>query len=373
MPIRNTKGIFNNDTNYDIDASIIITAVVLGFCYTLLKDGKPVQFDEDPSYDLTYHNKLKDCIDRLNNILKMFDVKNKILCGKSLLYDKNKVISGIREQSKINIESRKNLIKSGKITPQKEMLNLALNDDLALGYRGVGAYTGCVVHNDNYVSFSSTARYIIPTDTTRGVRWNPLAMERNQPWGIIRGEPDGTMRSIGPVANATQIVGYTHGMIQGIYTSISRGNNSASIPFEIAVGSQTTKLASCLGCTLFMYSTNYIPSSMHLGLSASWAPLYPYHRTGGLLYKESYTDKAINIANELWDDACYEYLINGIDIIDLVQKKGLINPNIKYVKSITALKESRKESSTRYYASNLILDAFTVHRHASEHILNTLR
>jgi hypothetical protein len=61
-------------------------------------------------------------------------------------------------------------------------------------------------------------------------------------------------------------------MIQAIYESAWTG--PWCTPYEIAVGTETTKLASCFTCTLFMYANGYPPSAIHLGQGASWVPWY---------------------------------------------------------------------------------------------------
>jgi len=61
-------------------------------------------------------------------------------------------------------------------------------------------------------------------------------------------------------------------MIQAIYDSARTG--PWCTPYEIAVGTETTKLASCFTCTLFMYANGYPPSAIHLGQGASWVPFY---------------------------------------------------------------------------------------------------
>ena len=71
----------------------------------------------------------------------------------------------------------------------------------------------------------------------------------------------------------TDIATYTHGMIQAVYKAYALGPGCAR--YEIAVGDVTKKMASCLGCTLFMYATAYPPTAIHLGSAESWAPSTP--------------------------------------------------------------------------------------------------
>src|SRR4029453_6799347 len=77
----------------------------------------------------------------------------------------------------------------------------------------------------------------------------------------------------------TDIAAYSHGMIQAIYKAYALGPSCE--PYEIAVGDQTKKMASCLTCTLFMHAVGYPPSSIPLGRGESWAPLFaPYNPDG---------------------------------------------------------------------------------------------
>jgi hypothetical protein len=43
--------------------------------------------------------------------------------------------------------------------------------------------------------------------------------------------------------------------------------------YEVAVGFETSKLASCFGCTTFMYANGAPPSFMHFGRAESWVPI----------------------------------------------------------------------------------------------------
>jgi hypothetical protein len=101
-------------------------------------------------------------------------------------------------------------------------------------------------------------------------------------------------------------------MIQAIYKAYALGPSCA--PYEIAVGDETKKMASCLGCTLFMYAVGYPPTSIHLGSAESWAPLYsPYNPNGPT---EPNEPGVIRDLNNSWFARCREWLAIGLDVLD---------------------------------------------------------
>ena len=76
-------------------------------------------------------------------------------------------------------------------------------------------------------------------------------------------------------ANGAGLNGYVHGMIQGMYVAAHYNSLASAKVVEVAVGSETTKLASCFGCTTFMLANKRQPSHIHLGRAESWAPADP--------------------------------------------------------------------------------------------------
>src|SRR5207247_9994512 len=160
------------------------------------------------------------------------------------------------------------------------------------------------------------------------------------------------------------IVAYTHGMIQAIYKAYALGPSCT--PYEIAVGSDTKKMASCFPCTLFMVAQGYPPTSTHLGRGESWAPLYRPYNPGGA---EEFNEPAvIRDLNNSWRERCAEYLHLGAAILDGA--------------SIASDHEAAKDALLRYLETNaadngapaaVILDALTVHDSESARLDRTLR
>ena len=176
-------------------------------------------------------------------------------------------------------------------------------------YVGRGAYCGLVVDENGFaVAAMSTLRTLLSPDLVKkypvdfGDRWLPsmaskaftsrLIGPKNVPvtdpsftWGMIgdtrkpfsqqqQDLSDQGMRFVPRDASprpANAIVGYTHGMIRAIYECERLGGGR---PYEMSLGVNTAKLASCMSCSLFMLANGHAPSASHLGRGESWLPLY---------------------------------------------------------------------------------------------------
>ena len=156
---------------------------------------------------------------------------------------------------------------------------------------------------------------------------------------------------------------YTHGMIQAIYKAYALGPSCA--PYEIAVGDQTKKMASCLGCTFFMYAVGYPPTSIHLGSAESWAPLYaPYNPDGPT---EPNEQGVIRDLNNAWSARCGEWLTLGLEVLD---DAHIAASHRSSRDAVGQFMESRAADPST--AANLILDALTVHDPELNRIARTL-
>jgi hypothetical protein len=207
------------------------------------------------------------------------------------------------------------------------------------------------------------------------------------PWGLIGGNR-ATEAAKGPGTTATNaadeieremrdvygmvfvdeptmadVATYTHGMIQAIYKAYALGPSCA--PYEIAVGDQTKKMASCLGCTFFMYAVGYPPTSIHLGSAESWAPLYaPYNPDGPTEPNER---GVIRDLNHAWSARCREWLAVGLEILD---DSHIASSHQSSRDAVGQFMESRAGDPST--AANLILDALTVHDPELNRIARTL-
>jgi hypothetical protein len=274
-------------------------------------------------------------------------------------------------------------------------------------YTGRGAYTGFVDNKNTEgdtdpVGPRSTARFRAPApgllQPDPHPRWlppedSPLWQSRKRvgtgthvPWGIIGGERAGearkdtgagatneadyttiSMSNGGMVFNGDvtidEIAAYTHGMIQAIYKAYGLGPSCE--PYEIAVGDVTKKMASCLTCTLFMYSTGYPPTSIHLGRGESWAPLFqPYNPNGRAGDHEA---AVIRDLNNSWYAKCIEWLKAGLEILD----DSHITEDHKAGRDAVS-SYLRTHAADKTVGGVLILDAVTIHAAEIDRISRTL-
>lgn len=274
-------------------------------------------------------------------------------------------------------------------------------------YTGRGGYTGFVDNRNTEgdtdpVGPRSTVRMVAPPNGADGAsseRWLPpdghaLWSPRKRrdddtyvPWGLIGGnvatepakKPNTTatnaadeiereMREVYGMVfvgepGISDLATYTHGMIQAIYKAYALGPSCA--PFEIAVGEQTKKMASCLGCTLFMYAVGYPPTSIHLGSAESWAPLYaPYNPEGPT---EPNEQGVVRDLNNSWLARCQEWLGIGLEVLDdahiASSHRGSRDAVGEFVESA---------AGGPSVAANLILDALTIHDAELNRLARTL-
>ncbi|WMJ70865.1 hypothetical protein [Stenotrophomonas sp. 24(2023)] len=144
-----------------------------------------------------------------------------------------------------------------------------------------GAYYGIVDHpaNSNPLLVSSVRRLI--EGDQEGGRW--LSDESYQ--GLIYNKatgPASALKQAGSIEptdliqrwgaeRRDQVCGYCHGMVWAIAQVAC--NFPDGHAYELGLGRNTHKLASCFGCSTFLFANGYVPSSMHLGRSESWVPL----------------------------------------------------------------------------------------------------
>jgi hypothetical protein len=88
-----------------------------------------------------------------------------------------------------------------------------------------------------------------------------------------------------------------HGMVQAI-SKYPQPNND--VLFEIALGNSTTKVGACIPCSIFMFATGRLPSSVHLGRGDNWNIPYTCHPE----------------LREKWEKKVIEYFNAGISIFN---------------------------------------------------------
>jgi hypothetical protein len=149
--------------------------------------------------------------------------------------------------------------------------------------------------------------------------------------------------------------------------------NAIALPVEIAVGKQTTKLASCFGCAIFMEANGYPASATHLGFSQSWMPSYlceelPENPEENNLDCNTLIRARFN-CNDKWAAYCEKIIKDGIKYL----KGNLLNEKT-HMQSFDALDAFINSPCKEDYAyANLILDAFTHHSKELTRINSTLK
>jgi len=423
MSFRRTRGIVTDSDLSDPwkEADVIMTAAALGFAASYVANGTPIRFDINPEDGAEGFTGLQAVVCKIEKAVVDYLKRNnlepagKVNAALAPDYSKGAVIMGVyalANQSAPASVSDPVLSVKGQALYDK-IKNLELTQ-----YTGRGAYTGFVDNrntegNTDPVGPRPTARFLtadpdfVPADdpTMGGLhpRWLPRTgsaswisrlrrgtSDSYVPWGMIGGdaagkEPDATMPNLTLATNlADQITGemsatdkmvfngdpgpadiaaYTHGMIQAIYKGYSLGPSCT--PYEIAVGAVTTKMASCLPCTLFMVAQGYPPTSIHLGRGESWAPLYQPYNPGGVA--ESNELAVIRDLNNSWRAKCAEWLALGVQILD----DAHITDDHRAARD--ALRNYLSSNvSDKTVAATLVLDAVTVHESESVRIGRTL-
>jgi hypothetical protein len=431
MQFRSTLGIFTDATDPHKDADVIMTAAALGLAADYIaKKKKPIQFDQDPTTPVLQADAFNKTVAKMDAAVAAYLKKEKlepgVKAGTSPGYTQGAVIMGVYTLAG---QTRPESISKPELSPAGLDLwkNIAVLSPLAgEQYTGWGAYTGFVDNKNtdpgvphNPIGPRSTIRQTapaagIPAPTEAPhPRWlppskSPLWTARKRkvegtfvPWGLISGDKAAEPAHPGHQSKATNladqetwemqnvfkmpfagnvtnadIATYVHGMIQAIYKAYTLG--PSCVPYEIAVGDKTKKMASCLACTLFMYASEYPPTSTHLGRAESWAPQYaPYNPPG-----PGQPPSALGEFNELavirdlnnrWYEKCLEWLLKGVAILD----DDHIAPDHK--ESRNALKTYLDDHADPVkggddtVAGVLVLDALTVHDTEINRLTRTLK
>ena len=392
------------------DADIIVTAAVLGFSAGLLEAGKPVRFDVDGEASDDDWRQLVAAVEKTNRVLGLYaNAAAKVVAGHAPVWTNGSVITGAKGKDGIEFDER-HMKAFAAAGPQMAAI---VTDVSQGGYQGRGAYTGFTYNPDTQTAtMMSTYRALVPDEFALDVeRWYPAdcvgrpadSPGVRYPWGLIgatKPSKDDVRAAIangglslsrdplraikqsatdpyeqggmGPMPvgwdSGEKIIGYTHGMIQAIVNTEARGG--AMIPFEVAVCNErkeTTKLASCFPCTMYMYAAGYPPSAIHLGRGESWVPFYPERR--GQHAAANVVNTTADRINTAWYGQCAEHLKSGAKILG---QAGVSNA---HTESLSAFQLWISTASDRHPAAcaNLILDALTVHVSESVRVERTLR
>jgi hypothetical protein len=159
-------------------------------------------------------------------------------------------------------------------------------------------------------------------------RWHPGVGNGN--WGLIC-RTDADQPNLQPLANggmgplptpvpAEGRVGYIHGMCSAIQKCLEWGGDC--VPFEVATGTATTKMASCFACSTYMHANGYPPSSMHLGRGESWVPPANHYSNGDHSDMPQYDDGMVQLGRQRWNERIHDFITLGSSILIKAVERG---------------------------------------------------
>jgi hypothetical protein len=380
MTPRIQKGIISPTTNPKSDAAVIVLCVFLGYCKQIAESGRPlVFFSDNPIFTgqpvaadnlaskTSELNELKDFMASLGSILSSSMDRAKLVLlpmpeydlksGKSLIHAGTGQLdpSDMMRYAPVDIKNdwTKKLYDAaiGKLTDSK-------GNPIIAGYEKRGAYTGFVTdRQDGQTGLFSTFRLNAGEHVERWLPSDPELKDKKAIWGMIAkpkeeaesgmylGDQD-VLRNKDN-SQPADVLGYVHGMVQAIYDVRWRKAGNAH---EIAVGKETTKLASCLHCALFMEANNLAASAIHLDRGESWTV---EHLPSNIQNPQADSKRE---CNNKWSASIASWMRSGIIVLDASKKQM----NADSIKSFAALK-SLSVVKDNLGLSSLLLDASTIH------------
>ena len=351
---RETHAILDNTPDVaQLDADVIMTATMAGFCAGRLAAGEPVAFSADPDKPADLES-LRHVVHRLDGVMPAH-LRGRIEAVTAPPWTSGSLITGTSGGARLRFGERDIPLSDNTA---RTLRDIAASEDEKIGYRGIGAYTGLMNDPVGRTSFiASTFRENISPD--EGSRW---VWPSQIPWGLIDGADAGGDMPAEPLDGA-KLVGYVHGMTFAVYRALAQG--PWCVPYEIAVGTKTTKLASCFGCTLFMYANGFPPSNIHLGRAESWAPLHAARRPG----KHDVMDDVIDMTKLRWSLECRQQTLLGAKL--LLDAAGTVeDQHRERLPLISTFLDEHSEDPLA--GGHLVLDALTAHDKESERVLRTL-
>jgi len=347
-------GILTKESCEKCDADCIVTAVVLGMAK---EAGKGLQVVVEGKDDLP---RLQKALAKVNGALKAVG-RAAVTAAIAPPWKAGEFITGGLKIHPVDDTMKKFISNDGKDMPQ---------------YLGRGAYTGMVLvkgaaGKDELKYWGST----FEVDVKKGPR--KLGQRLPMPLANMHKQSDG----------ASAIKGYVHGMIQAMYVG-SKLTRAQAKTLELAAGTETLKLASCIACTTFMLANNVQPSGIHLGAANSWVPVDPANAWAMAemqgdqcdeSLKRKDLDKDVVRMNKAWVDKVGVWMCSGATLDkSLVTDKDLSEKAVckghegkwNHQKSWEKLQAFAKNPGPAH--ADTFLDALGYHYSDTARILDTL-
>lgn len=414
------------------DANVIMTCAIVGHTILRLKSGRAVHYDIEPpagldadtAPDMVDYKKNLDAVNRINHALQAVgmghgssdsctvgytpywsaDGSGRIVGGTGDAALDQKLIYTPPLPTDVAGSTLYKLVKTVYSGPADQKGALPGPN---LGYQGRGAYTGFIQgRSSGQTGAFSTYRQVIPPDELRWIPSVTVAGQLPIPagnclpntgdvppppgsayWGMIQSwsseksyaeamnmylQDQDARRGTAVTATPTTLFGYTHGLIQAIYDvllwSDQHPGSNPGTPYEIAVGRETVKLASCFACSIFMEANNFPASATHLGRGESWSPLYPEAPKPGV--SNPFNNARIK-GKTAWEAYCLKILTAALPAVEPNLFHADAGKNAALHASFAQLKRQLTGMSPTG-AANLILDALTVHCSENVRINETL-
>lgn len=382
------------------EADAIFVCVFLGFLGDGLRKGIRLRWDVDPA-DADADRGVEQLRATLDVFAALLGFPGAVEAGKSPAYfggeDWHIAVAGAHAP-----HDRADFALAQAMGPRTPEVRARIeevirDDDLAAHHldRERGAYYGIVddPRNVNPMLISSVRRLIPPPAEggrwNRGVRYHGLigydangaAVDdyqalRNSPKQAGSVEPTELVSSWDGTGH---VCGYCHGMVWAVgqaqvqFPGSYDGMDEAGVPYELGLGANTHKLASCFGCSTYLYANGIAPSSMHLGRSDSWVPLpdgadgvapFAYSRDQEKRYAAAFAR-----LNDRWSDAIAGWMRDGIGTATGAGRAVLADWVAVHA---TLLAEEIIRRPTTRAVANLFLDALTVHARDADRLRGAL-
>ncbi|MDY6782552.1 MAG: hypothetical protein SW833_08395 [Cyanobacteriota bacterium] len=323
---------------------------------------------------------------------------DKLKDGQSPSWREGAVVIGIPLESKQEEKDKLKKLAQGDPGLEETELGIALGELVSrqpkeMGAKsGRGAYTGMLLAKNRGEQrrqiIQSTHRVIVGGQGYEYPIWTPGSAYEN--WGMMgkwKVESSGQFSKTKEIADGcgpmpesrkelttNERIGYLHGMSMAI-GACRELSQDQYYPVEMAVGTETTKMASCFACATYMYAAGYEPSSIHLGRAESWVAPSKGLRSAeladliksqggsnqgeklrGLMYVGETQKKEVS----QWRQDIGTYIKKGVSILYEMSKKSGIA--LGYVEPLVNLKAViEKAQETENVSSEIFLDALTVH------------
>lgn len=225
--------------------------------------------------------------------------------------------------------------------------------DNDVGFSDVGAYTGAVMEKGKEAVFSSTTQAFGILDTTH--RWTPENRGVNK-----NAHPKARPHGLGPAPTAGLAVGYSHGMNYAMRDALA--TSPTAVALEIASGTVTTKMASCFGCTTYMWACGFPPSATHLGSALSWHPIPAWLESDP---KKRAIVESMNVRHHL---QVHGYLLRGAELLWMAGRKSggngeyYVTPTHKKIAKALFTMQKARHSRAHEIGANYFLDACMDHK-----------